>query len=88
MLAAFHYQSLAPLHHVLLFIQGDRNGFSVLGFLKQRATIVSFAHPLLRMILEALLQLETAPTISLVPQCAITAHKTKGEMLMFKLLPE
>lgn len=45
-----------------LFIQEDRNGFPVLGFHQ-----ASFAHPLLQVILEALLQLETAPVISLVP---------------------
>lgn len=39
------------------------------------------------MILEALLQLETAPLIPLVPQCADTAHKIKGQMLESRAFP-
>lgn len=39
------------------------------------------------MILEALLQLETAPVIPLVPQRADTAHKIMGQMLESKALP-
>lgn len=51
-----------------LFIQEDSNGFPCVGFSQAESYHqVSFARPLLQMIPEALLQLETAPTISLVP---------------------